>query len=373
MEAARELPLPAAELPESIRKFGDPAAPAPARTMAARGLVPVKGHDLITLLVQLANDPTESIASAAGESLAKVPDGVLHAACEAPLHRAILDDLARRFRDEPEALSRIAQNHATGDATIAAIAHSCDEEMCEIIAVNQQRLLGAPDIIEALYKNPRTRMSTADRIIELAARNGVDLPGIPSYRAHVEAIQGQLIPEPSDEPLPDDLLFSQALGHDAEDVEAIELDVAEGTEQVKEKYIPLREQIRQMLPSQKIRLATIGSAAARLILVRDPNRAVSHAAISSPGMTVMEAVAVSHSKEVSEEVLRYVGNKREWARSYEVKRALIHNPKTPIGISLRYLQHLRDNDLKEISRSRNVPPPVKTAAQQRIDQKTKRK
>ena len=59
------LPLPASELPETIRRFGDPAAPTPARSMAARGLVPVRGGDLVTLPVPFLDTACPSGWSAA--------------------------------------------------------------------------------------------------------------------------------------------------------------------------------------------------------------------------------------------------------------------------------------------------------------------
>ena len=52
-------------------------------------------------------------------------------------------------------------------------------------------------------------MSTADRLIDLAARNGVVLHGIPAFKEATIALQGELIPEASDEPSPDDLLFQE--------------------------------------------------------------------------------------------------------------------------------------------------------------------
>jgi hypothetical protein len=366
------LPLPASELPEGIRRFGDPKAPGPARMMAAKGLVPVKGGDLVTLLVQLGADPDPNIAKPAGENLAKLPEGVLHAAVSAPLHIAILDGLADRFATRDDVLERLVMNRGAGDYTIERIALRCSEQISEAIAVNQQRILGAPKIIEALYKNANTRMSTADRLIELCARNGVVLDGIPSFHDHVEAIQGELIMEPDgDEPLPDDVAFREALAADDEDEDAVEVDAREEKEQTKQKYLPLRQQIDKMKKQQKIRLAVIGGAAARSILVRDNNKAVARAAIASPKMASGEAAGVARSKDVSEEILRYIANKKKWVGTYEVKKALVFNSKTPLTTSLKFLSHLRDNDLKALTRSRNVAGPLKQAAVQRVDKKTK--
>lgn len=373
MDAVAPLPLPVDQLPEAIRRFGNPEAPTPARTMAAKGLVPVKGADLVTLLTQLAADPEPTVSQTATENLDKLPEPVLLAACEAPMHPSVLDAVAKRFHRNAEVLERVIPNASTADATIARVAGRCSESITELIATNQQRLLQAPAIIEALYKNPNTRMSTADRLVELAARNHVELTGIPAFQQHVEAIQGQLIPEATDEPLPSDLAFTEALAEDADDVEAIEQDSVDGTEEIKPTYQNLQFKIRDMLASEKIRLAMIGDAAARAILVRDTNRIVSYSAISSPRMSETEVVRIAHSKEVADDVLRYIGNKRDWVRNYEVKRALVFNPKCPTGIAMKYVTHLRDNDLRGLSRSRNVPMPIKTAAKQRMQMKQRGK
>ncbi|MCZ7683285.1 MAG: hypothetical protein M5U28_32595 [Sandaracinaceae bacterium] len=367
------LPLPKDELPEKIRRFADPAAPAAARAMAAKGLVPVKGEDLVSLLVQLAHDPEAEIASAATATLGGLPEGVLEAACRAALHAAILDGLAELVRDRQPLVEEICANRATSDETLARIARTADERTCERIAVDQQRLLAAPAIIEALYKNRNTRTSTVDRLVELAARNGVELTGVATFQAHVEAIQGELIiDEPTEEPLPDDVEFANALAVD-DDGEPIDTDAVDGTEEVKDSHRPLMQKISGMTTPQKVRLCLIGNAAARAILVRDANKTVAMAAISSPGMSEAEAARIAVSKQIGEDILRYIGNRRDWLGNYEVKRNLVFNPKTPTGISLRFLSHLRFNDLRSLARSKNVPASLRTAATQRVSQKDKQK
>jgi len=212
-------------------------------------------------------------------------------------------------------------------------------------------------------------MSTADRLVELAARNDVELTGIPAFKQHVEAIQGQLIPEVSDEPLPDDLLFTEAVDVDEEDLDAIEQDKVDGTENLNRKYAPPSTRIADMTLSQKIRFAQIGNSAARAILVRDANRAVAYAAISAPGVGESEVARIAHSKEIADDILRFIGNKRDWVRNYEVKKALVFNPKTPMGVALKWLGHLREHDLRALSRSRNIQSNLKQAASQRVQKK----
>lgn len=367
------LPLAIETLPASIQRFCDPKGPTPARVMAAKGLVPVKGHEQVLMLAQLSADEAADVREAAKKTLANLPENVRRPACEASLPNGVLDVLADLFAQDMEALAQIAANDATHHTTIERLARSASEQLAERIAVNEARLLLAPGIIEALYKNRNTRMSTADRLIELAARNHLDLTGIPAYKEHVEALQGQLIPEPSDEPLPQDQVFNQALAEDKshDDTEIFEEDKVTGEQKLKKQFKPLSMQIAEMGKAEKIRLAMVGSKAARALLVRDNNRQVAYASVSSPQMTIQEACEVAKSRDVTDEILRYVANKKDWIKSAEVKHNLVFNPKCPVGISMRYLGHLRIDELRNLSRSRNVPAQLRSLAAQWVNRKSK--
>lgn len=370
MENLLTLPLPLDQLPATLQRFCNTQGPLPARVMAAKGLVPVKGNDQVLMLAQLSADPEEQVRNIAIESLQKLPESVLQSACEAQLPPAVLHLLGRTLRHE-DLLGRLVANHETADATVQDLARGCSEMLAERIAVNENRLLRAPAIIEALYKNRNTRMSTADRLIELAARNGVVLHGIPSFQEAVEAVRSQLIPEPSDEPLPQDRAFQNTLAED-KDENAYEDDKAAGLEEVKQAYKPLNMQILDMSKSEKLRLALVGNMAARAILVRDHNKQVAMAAIQSPQVTMAEAADIARSKEVSEEILRFIGNKKEWVKSSEVKHNLCFNPKTPVGVSMRFVSHLRMEELKALAKNRNIPGQIKSMAAQWILRKEKK-
>lgn len=368
MDPVLRLPLSAEELPESLRRFGDPAAPERARAMAARGMVPIKGGDLVALLLQLAADPIEAVATAAKATLDGLPAPVVESALDLPLHPAFLDALADRLHGKDELLERLLSNAALANDTMARIARTCSERVAERVALNEQRMLAAPTIVEALYKNRATRMSTIDRLIELCVRNGVVLEGIATFQAHAEAIAGQLIPEPTDEPLPSDVAFTQALATD-EDEDPLVVDKAEGKEELKTKFLPLSNQVANMSTQDKLRLTLTGNAAARALLVRDSNKQVAFAAVSSPSTTESEANNMAHSRQIGEDILRFIGNKREWLGNYELKKALMFNPKTPVGISMKFIAHLHTTDLRDLSRSRGVPAAVKSAAIQRLQKK----
>lgn len=356
-------------LPEAVRRFVQPDAPGPARMMASRGMVPLSGPDLIIVLVQLAHDGDEAIAASARSTLAQMPASVVEGGVEGLTIAAILDGAASILMERESVIEKIVANAKTDSITIAYIARGCTERIGEIISVNEQRILSAPAILESLYRNKRVRMSTVDRLVELASRHGIDLPNIPGFKDHAEALTGQLIPEPSDEPLPSDLMFTEALAADSSDTDVTERDLTDDSkaESIRDRFKPLAFRIREMTTSEKIRFAVVGDAAARAMLVRDPKKAVYYAAISSPGMNDTEAAAIAQSKDVAIDVLRYIGGRKEWLGSYDIKKTLTFNPKTPIDISMRFLSHLRPNDLKTLSQSRGVANQLKVIARQRLE------
>ena len=129
-----ELPIPIDAIPEALRRFVDPNGPAAARMMAARGMVPVKGGDLVLLLAQLTADTDPGVSEAATQTLDELPEGVLLPACTQELPAAAFHEVALRFGRNDEVLARLAANHAVADATIAKISSYCPERITEIIA-----------------------------------------------------------------------------------------------------------------------------------------------------------------------------------------------------------------------------------------------
>ena len=111
-----------------------------------------------------------------------------------------------------------------------------------------------------------------------------------------------------------------------------------------------------------MRLATVGNAHCRQVLIRDTNRLVAMAVIRSPAITDMEVVAAAANRAICDDVIRYIANRREYVKEYAVKQALVGNPKCPLAASLRLLGFLRPDDLKTLARSKNVPGALAAAA-----------
>jgi hypothetical protein len=126
------------------------------------------------------------------------------------------------------------------------------------------------------------------------------------------------------------------------------------------------QRISAMNVAQRITLAMKGSREERAILIRDPNKIVAVAVLSSPKMTETEVESVAKMATVSDEILRIIANTRAWMKRYGVMAALVKNPKTPVAISMNLLARLNDKDLRAISADRNVPEVLRITARQKI-------
>lgn len=106
---------------------------------------------------------------------------------------------------------------------------------------------------------------------------------------------------------------------------------------------------------ERMKLAMKGTREQRAQLVRDSNKLVSAAVLSSPKLTESEVEAFTKMGNVSEDVLRIIGMNRSWTKNYGVVAGLCRNPKTPPGMSMHMLHRLNERDLKMLSIDRNVP------------------
>ena len=82
---------------------------------------------------------------------------------------------------------------------------------------------------------------------------------------------------------------------------------------------------------------------------------------------------IASSRNVGEEVLREIARNREFTRNYQVKLSLTRNPRCPFSFSARIVPLLRDNDLRDLAKSKNVPSSVQQAARQQLERKQKGK
>lgn len=114
--------------------------------------------------------------------------------------------------------------------------------------------------------------------------------------------------------------------------------------------------------TDRLKIATKGTREQRAVLIRDPNKLIAVAVLSSPKLTESEVEAFARMGNVSEEVLRIIGGNRSWTKNYGVVAALVRNAKTPQALSMTLLPRLNERDLKTLSVDRNVPEGLRLAA-----------
>jgi hypothetical protein len=367
----------------AVERAVGPKAPAPLKLMAARGLAPLPPAELVVALYQLSFADDEAVKSAAFKTATGLPDKILLGALGEALDPRVLDFYGRRVFAKAPLLERLLLNRATSDETFRHLATLVDEAGLEIIAKNEERLLRHPPIIAALYLNPKTRMSTAQRALELAVRNGVRVEGIPAFDEAVRAIQQSGAPDAA-AAARDDAAFARAaeIAVDAAaGIELVALDEAEAAAEAEAEAAAAeaaaetagddekKQKISELSPAAKIRLATLGNAFARAVLIRDTNRQVAMAAIRSPAVSEMEVLRYASNRGIDDDIIRYIANQRHWVRLYGVKVALANNPKCPLPVSMRLISHLNVRDLKALSRSKGIPSALSTAAKQMLAQR----
>ena len=345
--------------------------------MAARGIaLGVAPGDLILLLVALAKGADPNVAQIADKTLGNLPQPVIAGALGANLAPQAVDALAPRYHDRIDMLAKLLAMPALAIDTVEDVARLGNEEACELIATNEERLLANPRVIELLYLNKSCRMSTADRIIELAVRNNVEV-ALPAWKEAAAAIQNELIPEAGEGPSPDDMLFAQNMNL-AESLrqvgDSIEDALEEGDDpaqeaKVKEKYIPLYRELAMMTNSQKIRFAQIGTAEAILILVNDPSPLVSRAAAQSPQLNEAVVEQVAKRRNISGDVLTAIGQKPELLRRLSTKRDLMKNPKTPPSLAMKLINHFQEHELARMQNDRNVSGSVRQLIKNHLERK----
>ena len=138
------------------------------------------------------------------------------------------------------------------------------------------------------------------------------------------------------------------------------------SEEKAEREQGLLNKLAAMNPAQRMSRAMKGTREERAILIRDPNKIVAAAVLSSPKLSEAEVEAIAKMTNVSDDILRIVGNTRAWMKSYRIVSALTRNPKTPQALALNLLSRLQEKDVKLIVTDRNIPDAVRTAARRKL-------
>lgn len=349
-------------LPPNMRKHVDPAAPVPLRMMAAKGLVPLSPSDMLGALFMLTFDAEQNVRDTAAKTAAGLPDKILGSALrDEGVQAPVLGWFLGLLKGNDTYAEMLVLNATTPDEAVAEVAATCSARLAEIIGQNQLRVLRHEDIIRKLCTNPNASQALIDSVCDFAVRSGLVLADVPQMQAaRVRLFGPQAVEAPPDPgPTAEEVL---------QDFKEVQDEAAAPMEEGKK--LNLTQRIMKMSIAEKIKLATLGNKEARTLLVRDSNKLVCTAVIRSPRITDGEVLACATNKAANEEVLRIIYGNREWTKNQKIKLALVKNPKVPLTVVMKFLNTLRDAELKDLSRDRNVPSGVATHAKKMIEKKT---
>ena len=129
------------------------------------------------------------------------------------------------------------------------------------------------------------------------------------------------------------------------------------------------QQVQEMTVAERIKLALRGNREVRMILIRDPNRMIRRFVLQNPRIGDEEIIALAKNRSADDELLRLIGDSREWTKNYQVRISLVSNPKTPLTLSMRHIHSLNDRDIRMLAKSKNVSATVANAAKRIVTQK----
>ncbi len=133
----------------------------------------------------------------------------------------------------------------------------------------------------------------------------------------------------------------------------------------------LYNQIQHMSIGERVKLALKGNRDARMILIRDPNRLIQRFVLQNPRITDDEIITVARNRNLDVDLLRLIGDHKYWPRNYQVKLALVTNPKTPLATALHFLSSLMERDIRLLAKSKSVSSTIATQARRLMMQREK--
>jgi hypothetical protein len=347
-----------------VDQFRRGGIPIDLRLMAAQGALPLKPSDLVELLHFLLSDAEGTVKDAASASLVGLSvEEMVPIARDKETLPSVLGWILHH-RQEREIREVVLQNTSLDDHAIESAAPTLPAELAELVVINQMRLLRSTSLLEAIESNGSLNNDQKRRLREL--RETFRIGEVPAPEAPPPPPPPPA-PEPPPEPEP------EAEGPPpATDGEAVVRYLAEEERGQAEKVSAV-QRLYRLNTAEKVIAALKGSREERAVLVRDPNRIVSTAVLGSPRLTEAEIESFAAMKNIAADILRQIGNNKDWSKRYTVISNLVRNPRTPLGVSLGFVARLNPRDMKSIALDRNVPEVVRKQAQRFVKSATERK
>jgi hypothetical protein len=353
-----------------VERILDGRAPKQVRSAAARGALPLPRAVLVRLYLVLRGDEDQDIRVEAENSLACLGrESLLDVLGDAECPPEVLGHFADQAVKDEAMAERITFHRSAPDGALATLAAGGTASVIDLVLTNQERLLRQPDLLNCLSVNPALRVDQRGRILELLDR-------VTQAAEAAEAADGTPAgAEAESEEVSEEL---------REAARILQLDIGElyaaseilGGEEFEQSDDPeirtVYQRILELNVAQKAVMAMRGGREERMILVRDTNKLVALGVLRNPRIVEDDVESISRMRNITQDVLRQIGQSREWTKSYTIIAALVNNPRTPQGISTNFVPRLQNQDLKRLAANKDVPELIRRMAKRTLGIRTQR-
>lgn len=311
------------------------------QVLAASGLLPVPPEELIPVQVELARGRDPEISQRASETLLGLDPRIAGPFLEHQAFESVLSFFAAESSN-PGIIEVIIRRRDVPRQVLKDLARRVPPDLQELLILRQDAILDEHTILDALEQNPQVSSYTQRRIAE--------------YRQHLLPRErgGTAGPTPAvvEEMEEEDLVITLAAMKRAMPIEG----------EVEDQTGLSEGQIRMLPVPARLKLSRGAGRVLRGFLLRDSNTQVALSALLSNNLPDQEVEQVANSRSVAEEILDAIARKREWISKYNVAKALVKNPKTPLPVSMKLINRMAVRDLRDLGRDKNIPDAVRSTA-----------
>jgi len=303
-----------AEVAKIMSKWGGHSV----RLAAARGALPMSGHNLVTVLFVFYHGENEELKEEALSTLITLPAQILLGALnQEELHPSIIDLIVKLRYQDSVVMQAALQHRMIGIKSLLFLAQNSSGDVLDMLAHNDEILRKTEVLKTAIINNIHADKVTKQRL-------------------------GWV--EPEAEPEPEPVIEPQSESDIKEDVE----------EELEEEDLSKYQQLQEMAVADKIKMALTGDKEWRTLLIRESNKQVNTAVLKNPRISEGEVLTVAKNRSSSDELIRIILLNRDWVKLYDMKKALVVHPRTPLQTAVRFMTFLSEKDIRELAKSREV-------------------
>lgn len=118
--------------------------------------------------------------------------------------------------------------------------------------------------------------------------------------------------------------------------------------------------------SELIQLALHGGRDDRNRIIRGRDPTLHTFVLKNPKLTLDEVAALAKSPTTAPDALKTIAERRDWFQRPEVATGLVRNPRTPVPIAIRMLEHIAVRELRRIAKHEGVRGPILRAARKKV-------